>query len=222
MSLAALELLEELTRRQDRQPVAENEEVGIPGNQRRALAHGEREHVIVARVGRPNRRRPFGIWDELSQRAKHADEAIGVRPRDSLPDPRIRERSLDLREQRLANDDFEFTGKPLLDEPRRRACPRDQGRDEDVGVEDDAHPLGRAALMLSLHGEADCLVFGEIGSIPDPFEQIEAEIATKRLLDHVAVTAAAAGGLHAHGTQNPLVERNRRSRLGHNRIIASI
>jgi hypothetical protein len=76
--------------------------------------------------------------------------------------------------------------------------------------------------MLRLHRDAESLVLVEVGGLPDTLEQIEPEVPSKRFLDHVAVTAAAAGRLHAHRTQNPLIERNRRSRLGHNCIIASI
>jgi hypothetical protein len=76
--------------------------------------------------------------------------------------------------------------------------------------------------MLSLHGEADRLVLGEIGRIPDPFEQIEAEIAPKRLLDHVAVAATAPSRLDAHSPEYSLIERDRRPCLGHAGIIASV
>ena len=76
--------------------------------------------------------------------------------------------------------------------------------------------------MLRLHRDAESLVLVEAGLLPGAVEQIEPEITPKRFLDHVAVAAAAPGRLHAHGTQNPLIERDRRSRLGHSCIIASI
>jgi hypothetical protein len=163
-------LLEELARRQNGYLVAENEQVGISGNHRHLLARGKSEQVIIAGVCRPNRRRPFGIGNELGQRAKHVDEAIGVCRCDAFADLRITQRPVDLCKQRLADDELELTGKPELEEPCRRACPRDQRRDENVGVEDNAHTLGRTTLMLSLHGERVGFVFGENGSTPDPFE----------------------------------------------------
>jgi hypothetical protein len=46
--------------------------------------------------------------------------------------------------------------------------------------------------VLLLDRETRRLVLREIRLGPDPFEQLEAEIAPQRLLDHLAVTAARA------------------------------
>lgn len=49
-SSQTLELLEELARRQDREPLAESEEVRIPGHERYSFSSREREEVVILRV----------------------------------------------------------------------------------------------------------------------------------------------------------------------------
>jgi hypothetical protein len=196
--------------------------VCVSGNQLCALACRKCELVIVAGIDGVNGRRAFGIRHDLSKLLEQANEATPVFRGNSTADLRLGQRSLDLVEERSTNDELELPCEPQFDQSSRRACSRDQSRDEDVCVEDGPHALGAAAFVLRLHREAESLLLVEVRALPDAFEQIEPEIAPERFLDHVAVTAAASGRPHAHGTQNPLVERDGGSRLGHNCIIASL
>ncbi len=196
--------------------------MSVTGNQLCVLARRTREQVIVTGINGVNRRRILGVRHNLSKLLEQANEASPVFGCDSSTDLWLGKRSLHLVEERSTDDKLELTTEPQFDQTRRSAFSRDQSRDEDVGVEDGPHALGAAALMLRLHRETESLFLVEVGVLPDALEQIEPKIAPERFLDDVAVTAAASGRLHAHGTQNPLVERDGGSRLGHNCIIASI
>jgi len=76
--------------------------------------------------------------------------------------------------------------------------------------------------VLRLHCDAESLVLVEVGGLPDALEQIEPKVSPKRFLDHVTVTAAAAGRLYAHRAENPFVHSNCGSGFGHHCIIASM
>ena len=217
-----LELLQKCARRQDRQLVAERKHVCVTRNKWCALARSQREQVVVAGVIRVNGRWSFGVRHDLPNLLEQPDEPKRVLGRNSAADLWLVQRSLHLVEQGLADDKLEVTLEPQLNQSRQRPHSRDQSRDEDVGVEDRAHALRAAALVLRLHREAESLILVEVGGLPDALEQIEPEVAPKRFLDHIAVTAAAASRLHPHRAQDPLVHRDCRSGLRHIRIIASI
>jgi len=75
--------------------------------------------------------------------------------------------------------------------------------------------------VLGLDGEVDGLLLAEIVAGPEPVEKVEAELASQRLLDHLAVGSSGPGGAHLDGSQHVLVDRQRGARLGYIRIIAS-
>lgn len=75
--------------------------------------------------------------------------------------------------------------------------------------------------MLRLDPEPEGGVLVQIGRVPDPLQKLESEIASQRLLDHVAVAATGARCLHTNRAEHALVESDRRPRLRHIRIIAS-
>jgi hypothetical protein len=222
MRLRVLELVQEPPRRGDRQLVHEREHVCVARNELNALSRGEREQVIITGINGTHRRWAFGVRHDLRKLLEQGDEPACIFRCDSSAQLRSAERSLQLVEQRPADDELELTLEPQLNQTRRRAHSRDQSGNEDVSVEDCPHPLCAAAFVLRLHRDAESFVLVEVGRLPDALEQIESEITPKRFLDHVTVTAAATGRLHAHGTQNPLIERYRRSCLGHDCIIASM
>jgi hypothetical protein len=194
----------------------------VSRNERCALARSQREQVVVAGVIRVNGRWSFGVRHDLPDLLQQPDEPKRVLGRNSAADLWLVQRSLHLLEQGLANDKLELTLEPQLNQTCRRPHSRNQSRDEDVGVEDRAHALRAAALVLRLHRDAESLVLVEVGGLPDTLEQIEPEVPSKRFLDHVAVTAAAAGRLYAHRAENPFVHRDCGSGLGHNCIVASM
>jgi hypothetical protein len=171
--------------------------VCVTRNEGCALARSQREQVIVAGVIRVNGRCSFGVLHDLPKLVEESSEPNGILRRDSTADPWLVQRSLYLVEQCLADDELELTLEPQLNQTRRRTYSRDQSRDEDVGVEDRAHALCAAALVLRFHRDAESVVLVEAGGLPDALEQIEPEVPPKGFLDHVAVTAAAASCLHA-------------------------
>jgi hypothetical protein len=59
--------------------------------------------------------------------------------------------------------------------------------------------LATSGLVLRLDGERDGLFLGKPVPRPQPFEQVESEIAPQRLLDHVALAFAATRGFHLDG-----------------------
>jgi len=75
--------------------------------------------------------------------------------------------------------------------------------------------------VLRLDREIEGFFLIQIGGFPNPFEQVEAKVASERFLDHVAVPASRSRGFHTHCAKSPLVEGDRRSCLRHARIIAS-
>jgi hypothetical protein len=171
--------------------------VCVTRNEGCALARSQREQVIVAGVIRVNGRCSVGVLHDLPKLVEESSEPNGILRRDSTADPWLVQRSLYLVEQCLADDELELTLEPQLNQTRRRTYSRDQSRDEDVGVEDRAHALCAAALVLRFHRDAESVVLVEVGGLPDALEQIEPEVPPKGFLDHVAVTAAAASRLHA-------------------------
>ena len=132
------------------------------------------------------------------------------------------QRSSDLIEKCRADDELELSGEPKLDQASRRAYPRDERGDENVGVENRPHALLAPCLVLRLDSNAERLVLVEVGAFPNALEQIEPKIPPERFLDHVAVATATASCLHAYSAKNALVERDRGPRPRHIRIIASL
>jgi hypothetical protein len=88
------------------------------------------------------------------------------------------------------NEPEELSGRLVH---HRRPGRRDQGRDQDVRIEDGAHSAPSSTrLVLRLDGECERLLLVEVVALPEPVEQIEAELAPQRLFDHLAVALAGA------------------------------
>jgi hypothetical protein len=181
----------------------------------------ERQKVIVTGIRGTHGGRPFGIGNDLPQLGDLLNESLGLLRIDAVPQLRMRERPPCLREESRTDDELEFRLQPEPDEARRRAGPREKCRNQDVGVEQGPHALGAPGFVLRCDGEPHCLVLLEVGGRPDPFEEIEAEVPAKGFLDHLAVATAGACGLDPDSAEHLLVERDRRSGLRHQCIIAS-
>ena len=76
--------------------------------------------------------------------------------------------------------------------------------------------------MLRLHGQRHRLVLTEIGRLPRAAEDIEPELLTDGLLDHIAVAPTEPSRAHPHCAQNVLINSQRRPHLRHLRIITSL
>ena len=192
----------------------------VPRYERHLLARCKRKQVVVAGIRRTHWRLSFGIGNDLPQLSEQLDESLGILGGDPGPQLRATEGPLRFGKERGTDDELELSFQPEADETSRRADPREKSRNQDIRVEEDPHAL-RAGFVLRLDSEPHRLVLLDVGGRPDPRHEIEAEVAAKRLLDHVAVAAAGSCSLDPNGAKDPLVERDGRSCLGHNGIIAS-
>lgn len=75
--------------------------------------------------------------------------------------------------------------------------------------------------MLRLDRQPLRLGLAEAVPVPRSSQQIHPELATKRFLDHLAVTPPGPSGTDPNGAQDLFVDRERGSYLCHLRIIAS-
>ena len=142
----------------------------ISGDETDVLAHREREQVVVSRVRRTHRRRRVRVRDDVGDLTKQADELGSLSGRDPISHFRVRERALDLTQQRLAHDELERPREPQFEQPRGRAGLREDGGNENVRIEERAHAL---CAVLSLDGELQRLVLIEVSRSPESVEQIE-------------------------------------------------
>jgi hypothetical protein len=69
--------------------------------------------------------------------------------------------------------------------------------------------------VLGSNGERNRLVLSETTPTPNPFQQIQAEIAPQRFLDDLAVTLAHAGSPDLHRSEDLIVDSECSSRLCH-------
>jgi hypothetical protein len=182
------ELVEEGAGGVDRELVGEREQVLVAGDEDGTFAFGEGEQVIVARVGRAARRIGWvGCVD--GPVAEQADELGCFLCAHTL----AQRRSLELGEKGLGDNEPRTRRRPAADQLRRRPGRGEQGRDEDVRIEDGAHsapsPMRR---VLRLDGELERLLLVEVVALQEPVERVEAELAPQRLLDQLAVALAGA------------------------------
>jgi hypothetical protein len=75
--------------------------------------------------------------------------------------------------------------------------------------------------MLCLDGEARGVLFGHLVLGPRAIEQIQSELTSKDLLDHLALRLPAPRGANLHRAQDLLVDRQRGPHLRHICIMAS-
>jgi hypothetical protein len=168
-----------------------------------------------------NRRGSFGIGDEVGQLANEVQQALSIRGLDPCAKPGARERTGCFVEQRRACDDLDLSLERSCEKRRRSSASRKSGRDENVGVEYDAHALGATRFVLRLDRQAQGLVLLEVSRLPHPVKEVEAELPSERLLDHVAVPASRSRSLDPHGTKDAFVQGDRGASLRHIRTIAS-
>jgi hypothetical protein len=193
----------------------------ISGDDHGSRNLSEGKQVVVARVTRATRRRwRIGFLDGGA--AEELDELTGFLSCYSRSQLRVGERSLELGQEALGDDELEVTGEPAREDLRRCPARREQSRYEDVGVEDSAHSApSTPSFVLRLDCECGSILLGEIVSLPETIEQIKAELAPKRLLDDLAVPLARAGGPDLDRAQHVLVDRERCTNLRHICILAS-
>ena len=214
-------MIEKRASRQDWELAGEGEEMLVAGNEDGAFLLCKREEVVVTGVARSPWRIRWVGGDERAL-AQDCDERLRFLVGYAAPQLRIGECSLQLSEQSSRDHDFEVAGEPAGDDLSRRAPAREQRRDENVRIEDGSHSApAPACLVLSLHREFERLLLAEILALPQPLEEIESEVSTERLFDHLAVTLASTRSTHLDCTHDFFVHCQGRSNSRHNRIIAS-
>jgi hypothetical protein len=195
--------------------------VVVARHEKHLLARGEREQIVVSWIARMQRRRILRVRRHLRDLSDQVDEAIGIREIDSSLQLRSRKCTPQLVEQCRADDELELPFEPESYEPRGRSCSRKESRDQDVRVEQDPHALRAARLVLRVDSDSHRLVLSEAGGVPDSLEEVDAKVAAKRFLDHLAVATPGSGSLDSDGSQHSLVKGNGRAGFPHNCIIAS-
>src|SRR5262245_14017236 len=136
------------------------------------------------------------------------DEGGRLLGRDTRPQLSVAERPLELRQECFGNDKLEVTCAPALEGARGRAGARKQARNENVRVENRTHasaPASRPSLCFEC--QSRCLVFGEVIALPETIEQVESQLAPKRLLNHLTIALTGVGAVHPDCTEDLLVDR---------------
>ncbi len=154
--------------------------------------------------------------------SRQLDEGLGFIIRDVRADLRVPEGAPQLSEQVLRDDELEIPIEPASEQACGDPGGCQERRNQDVGVENGSQslPAARSRSVLSFDGEPHSVILGHTVLIPESLEEIEAEIATKRLLDDLAVPLSLAGGPHSDPTEYVFVECYRRPHLPHLCIIA--
>jgi hypothetical protein len=183
----------------------------------------KRHEVVVAGVGRTREGRVWRISGHARLTAKKLDQLMSLRRRDALAKLRRRQRAIKLGEQRIRCDELEGSVEPHAQDLGWGASRREQRGNENVGVENRPHRsvLAVSSRVLGFDGKLERLALTEIVPSPQPIEEVEAKVSSKGFLDDLAIGLPRARSPHLHGAQHILVDRQRRTRLYHLRIIAS-
>jgi hypothetical protein len=193
----------------------------IPGDNDPFLALGQRKQIIVAGVAGAARGRGR-VWRMDGGVLEERDEFGGVLRRYSRPQLRIGECTLEFGHELFGDDELEVAGEPTREDLRRRPARGEQSRNQNVGVEDGSHSAPTTpSLVLSLDSESGRFFLGQIVPSPESVEQIESELVPERLFDDFAVALAGPRTADLDRTEDFLLDRQRRTDLGHIRIIAS-
>ncbi len=150
------------------------------------------------------------------------DESLGFFSRDVRAELWIAQSAAQLSEQALRDDELELPIQPASEQSGRGAGGCQDRGNQDVGVEDGSRslPTARPRSVLSFDGEPHGVILAHTVPIPELLEEIEAEIATKRLLDDLAVALSLAGGPNADPAEYLFVETHCRPHFWHICITA--
>ena len=108
----------------------------------------------------------------------------------------------------------ESTRAPVREHLRGRSRGGEDGRDQDVRVENRPHSAQTPPRrVLCLDGGRVCLLRRQVVALPEPGEKVEPELAPECLLDDLAVAPARARPMNLHGPEHRLVDRQRRANL---------
>jgi hypothetical protein len=181
----------------------------------------ECEKVVVAGirgVAGPRGR----LFGHHGRRSKERDVFVGIVGADVPTQPWVAERPAELFEKRLGDDQLEVAGDPPGKKLSRGAARGEKRGDQDVWIENRSHSAAAATCgVLRFDRDLDRLLFAQVVTSPKAVEQIEPEVASKRVFYDLAVPLARAGSADLHGAQDFLVHGQRRSHLCHRCIIAS-
>lgn len=207
---------------QNRESFAQGKEVSVARHKEGPLRFGEREEIVVVRVPRVVRPR-WRVRSDACLATQKIDQRRSLISCDVPAKLRISQSLLELAKQRVRHDQFEIASQPTRESLRGRASSGKQGRDENVGIENDAHRSAPAPPrpFLRLGCERKCRILGEIVALPESIEQIKSKLSAQGFLDYLAIALARSRPADANRAENVLVDGQRRASLWHIRIIAS-
>jgi hypothetical protein len=120
----------------------------------------------------------------------------------------VLEGATQLCEQVLRDDELKIPIQPASQQGCGHNGGCQEGGNQDVGVENGSQsfPAARPRSVLSFDGEPHGVILAHTVLIPESLEEIEAEIATKRLLDDLAVPLSLTGGPYSDPSKYVFVE----------------
>ena len=184
---------------------------------------GEREQVVVC-VGRPALGRGRGgrrrVGDDERGTREQRAEVGGCGGAGRAPGARI----ASARSSSASSSSDTTSSNPPASSARESVPASHVARAGGYSgrIENRAHSApGASRLVLCLDGERDGLVFRQVVALPEPVEQVEAELASQHLLDHLAVALPRPRAAHLDGAEDLRVDRQRRARLRRLGITAS-
>ena len=154
--------------------------------------------------------------------SQELDKSLAFIIRDVRAELWVREGAAQLSEQVLRDDELEIPIEPASEQACGGAGGCQERGNQNVGVENGSQslPAARPRSVLSFDGEPHSIILVHTVLIPEPLEEVEAEIATKRLLDDLAVPLSLTGRPHSDPAEYVFVERYGRPYLPHLCIIA--
>lgn len=208
----------------DRQGLVEPEKMAVARDNDGTGRHRQGDEVVVTRVRRPNQRWLGRVIDHPRLALNQSDRRCCIAGGNAATDLGVGKSSLQLGQEKRRCNQVIGTVQPGPQDLRRRPVRCQQGRDDDVGVEDRPHgsALGAPSVVLSLDGQLHSLSLLEVAASPQPVEEVQAKVAPDCRLDHRAVALPSAGRQHPHRTQHLLIDREGRASLRHIGILASL
>ncbi len=154
--------------------------------------------------------------------SQQLDKSLGFITRDVRAELWIGEGATQLSEQMLGDDELEIPIQPASEQGCGDTGGCQKRGNQDVGVENgsQSRPAARPRSVLSFDGEPHGIILLHTVPLPEMFEEIESEIATKGLFDDLAVPLSLTGGPHSDPPEYVFVESHRRPYLPHLCIIA--
>ena len=160
----------------DRQGLVESEKMAVARDKDGTGRLRQGDEVVVTRVRRPNQRRLGWVIDHPRLALNQSDRRSCIAGGNATTDLGVGKSSLQLGQQKRRGNQVIGTVQPGPQDLRRRPVRCQQGRDDDVGVEDrpQGSALGAPSVVLCLDGQLHRLSLLEVVASPQPVEEVQA------------------------------------------------